>query len=108
MERELVRALENDSGPEFSKRNFRVMVRKGFPEASDWKNDLIGGWVGGEMGTSDALLGLHLQAGLQVLSWAMRGHAKSFLFIHSTYIVESRLLLLLLSHFSRVRLCATP
>ena len=60
MERELVRALENDSGPEFSKRNFRVMVRKGFPEASEWKNDLIGGWVGGEMGTSGALLGLHL------------------------------------------------
>lgn len=31
MERELVRALGNDSGPEFSKQNFRVMVRKGFP-----------------------------------------------------------------------------
>lgn len=84
MERELVRALENDSGPEFSKQNFRVMVRKGFPEASEWKNDLIGGWVGGEMGTSGALLGLHLQAGLQVLSWAMRGHVRSFLFIQQT------------------------
>lgn len=35
MERELVRALGNDSGPEFSKQNFRVMVRKGFPEASE-------------------------------------------------------------------------
>ena len=88
---ELVRALGNDSGPEFSKQNFRVMVRKGFPEASEWKNDGIGGWVGGEMGTSGALPGLRLQAGLQVLSWAVRADTKSFLFIHSADIVESRL-----------------
>lgn len=43
------------------------------------------------MGTSSALLGLRLQAGLQVLSWAVRADTKSFLFIHSADIVESRL-----------------
>lgn len=43
MERELVRALGNDSGPEFSKQNLRIMVRKGLPKAGEGRNDLIGG-----------------------------------------------------------------
>lgn len=34
MERELVRALGNDSGPVFSKQHLRVMARKGLPEKS--------------------------------------------------------------------------
>lgn len=47
MERELVRALGSDSGPEVSKQNFRVVVREGFPEASEWENDLMGGGLAG-------------------------------------------------------------
>ena len=46
MERELVRALGNDSGPEFSKQDLRIMVRKGLPKAGEGRNDLIGGWAG--------------------------------------------------------------
>lgn len=81
----------SDSGPEVSKQNFRVVVREGFPEAREWENDLIGGWAGGEMGTSGALLGPRLQAGLQVLSWALRAGTKPLLCVHSADTVESGL-----------------
>lgn len=44
MERELVKALGNDSHPVFSKQDLRVTVRKGLSEAHEGRRDLTGGW----------------------------------------------------------------
>lgn len=47
MERELVRALGNDSGSVFSKQCLGVRVIKRLPEAHEGRSDLTGGWSAG-------------------------------------------------------------
>lgn len=58
MERELVRALGNDSDPVFSKQYLRVMVRKGLPEEATERR--VTCQVGRGVDTTAPLLGLHL------------------------------------------------
>lgn len=81
MERELVKALGNDSHPVFSKQDLRVIVKKGLPKVHKGRSNLTGGWR--EVDITGPLLGLHLQAGPPVLSWTMRAYIKTFLPIHS-------------------------